>query len=164
MSAIEITRIEIRRQDLSISQLRAEAARTADAKQARRLLSASKDGHCHGAGWAFAAGSLRNQLQARVQCGNNEAKIVAAFQNEAGRRDHRIGALLSRQPRSLLDPVERIFARAPVNRKNRFLGGKIDPVVAPFAAGDLAAERRSPPCACKRGSPRDYLRPAPCRS
>ncbi len=38
-----------------------------------------------------------------------------------------------------LDPVERIFARAPVHRKNRFLGGKIDPVVAPFAAGDLAA-------------------------
>src|ERR1700731_2737165 len=33
MSAIEITR-----QDLSISQLRAEAARTADAKQARRIL------------------------------------------------------------------------------------------------------------------------------
>jgi len=33
MSAIEITH-----QDLSISQLRAEAARTADAKQARRIL------------------------------------------------------------------------------------------------------------------------------
>ena len=33
MSAIEITR-----QDLSISQLRAEAARTADAKQVRRIL------------------------------------------------------------------------------------------------------------------------------
>ena len=33
MSAIEITR-----QDLSISQLRAEAAQTADAKQARRIL------------------------------------------------------------------------------------------------------------------------------
>src|SRR3981081_3753518 len=33
MSVIEITR-----QDLSISQLRAEAARTADAKQARRIL------------------------------------------------------------------------------------------------------------------------------
>ena len=33
MSTIEITR-----QDLSISQLRAEAARTADAKQARRIL------------------------------------------------------------------------------------------------------------------------------
>jgi hypothetical protein len=30
--------IEITRQDLSISQLRAEAARTADAKQARRIL------------------------------------------------------------------------------------------------------------------------------
>ncbi len=36
MSAIEITR-----QDLSISQLRAEAARTADAKQARRILAIS---------------------------------------------------------------------------------------------------------------------------
>ena len=47
--------IEIPRQDLSISQLRAEAARTADAKQARRILSPSKDGDCHGAGWAFAA-------------------------------------------------------------------------------------------------------------
>jgi hypothetical protein len=47
--------------------------------------------------------------------------------------------LLSRQPRSLLDPVERIFARPPVNRKNRFLGSKIDPLVAPFAVGDLAA-------------------------
>jgi hypothetical protein len=54
MSAIEITR-----QDLSISQLRAEAARTADAKQARRILAIAMvlDGHsrlfgragqCHG--------------------------------------------------------------------------------------------------------------------
>jgi hypothetical protein len=87
----------------------------------------------------IAAGSLRNQLQSRVQRGNHASKIVAAFQNEAGRRNHRIGALLSRQPRILLDPVERIFAGAAVNRKNRFLGGKIDPVIAPFAAGDLAA-------------------------
>jgi hypothetical protein len=45
--------IEIAPQDLSISQLRAEAARTADAKQARWLPSPSKDGHCHGAGWSF---------------------------------------------------------------------------------------------------------------
>lgn len=42
MSAIEITR-----RDLSISQLRAEAARTADAKQARRILAIAMvlDGH-----------------------------------------------------------------------------------------------------------------------
>ena len=42
MSAIEVTR-----QDLSISQLRAEAARTADAKQARRILAIAMvlDGH-----------------------------------------------------------------------------------------------------------------------
>ena len=42
MSAIEITR-----QDLSLSQLRAEAARTADAKQARRILAIAMvlDGH-----------------------------------------------------------------------------------------------------------------------
>ena len=42
MSAIEITY-----QDLSISQLRAEAARTADAKQARRILAIAMvlDGH-----------------------------------------------------------------------------------------------------------------------
>jgi transposase len=42
MSAIEITR-----QDLSISQLRAEAARTADAKQVRRILAIAMvlDGH-----------------------------------------------------------------------------------------------------------------------
>ena len=41
--------IEITRKDLSVLQLRAAAARTASAKQARRLLSPSKDGHCHGA-------------------------------------------------------------------------------------------------------------------
>jgi hypothetical protein len=42
MSAIEITH-----QDLSISQLRAEAARTADAKQPRRILAIAmvRDGH-----------------------------------------------------------------------------------------------------------------------
>ena len=42
MSAIEITR-----QDLSISQLREEVARTADAKQARRILAIAMvlDGH-----------------------------------------------------------------------------------------------------------------------
>ncbi len=39
--------IEITRQDLSISQLRAEAARTADAKQTRRILAIAMvlDGH-----------------------------------------------------------------------------------------------------------------------
>src|SRR3982074_3484562 len=36
--ASSMSAIEIIRQDLSISQLRAEAARTADAKQARRIL------------------------------------------------------------------------------------------------------------------------------
>jgi hypothetical protein len=36
--AVRMSAIEITRQDLSISQLRAEAARTADAKQARRIL------------------------------------------------------------------------------------------------------------------------------
>src|SRR3977135_4254602 len=36
--AVRMLTIEITRQDLSISQLRAEAARTADAKQARRIL------------------------------------------------------------------------------------------------------------------------------
>jgi transposase len=42
-----VSAIEITRQDLSISQLRAEAARTADAKQARRLLAIAMvlDGH-----------------------------------------------------------------------------------------------------------------------
>jgi len=42
--------IEIARQDLSISQLRAEAARTADASRRGGFLAI-----CHGAGWSFAA-------------------------------------------------------------------------------------------------------------
>ncbi|PNE12974.1 MAG: hypothetical protein CR217_00385 [Beijerinckiaceae bacterium] len=61
----------------------------------------------------ISAASFRNQLQPRVQGSNYAAKVVAAFQNEAGRREHRISA---------------------------------------------------PPCASKRGSPRGYLRPVPCRS
>jgi hypothetical protein len=48
MSAIEITR-----QNLSISQLRVEAARTADAKQTRRILAIAMvlDGHSRQDRW-----------------------------------------------------------------------------------------------------------------
>ena len=64
---------------------------------------------------------------------------MAAFQNEAGRGDDGIESLLAGESGMFLDPVQRIFRSPPVNRENRFLSGKIDRVVAPFAARDLAA-------------------------
>ena len=67
MAAIEIAPPRPR-QNLSISQLRAAAGRTADAKQARWLLSPSKDGDCRLDGHARlaaapAAGMQRQTLR-----------------------------------------------------------------------------------------------------
>src|ERR1700730_1211330 len=68
MSAIEITR-----QDLSISQLRAEAVRTADAKQARRILAIAMVLDEHPRLLAAQAGGMDRQTWA----GNGQAKAVA---------------------------------------------------------------------------------------
>ena len=53
--------IEITRQDLSISQLRAEAARTADAKQARRILAIAMVLDSHSRRLAAQAGGMERQ-------------------------------------------------------------------------------------------------------
>jgi hypothetical protein len=53
--------IEITRQDLSISQLRAEAARTADAKQARRILAIAMVLDGHSRRLAAQAGGMEHQ-------------------------------------------------------------------------------------------------------
>src|SRR5690242_21424216 len=64
---------------------------------------------------------------------------MAAFEDEAGRGDDRIGALAARQTRLFDDSVKRNFGGAPEDREDRFVAAMIDGVVAPFAIGDLAA-------------------------
>jgi hypothetical protein len=54
--------IEITRKDLSISQLRAEAARTADAKQARRILAIAMVLDGHSRRLAAQAGGMDRQM------------------------------------------------------------------------------------------------------
>src|SRR5580704_15386377 len=82
MSAIEITG-----QDLSISQLRAEAARTADAKQARRILAIAMvlDGHSRLLA-AQACGMDRQTLRDWVHRYNAEGLTGLADRPRPGRQ------------------------------------------------------------------------------
>ena len=59
--------------------------------------------------------------------------------DQAGRRDHAVGALLARQPRIFLDAVERDFGGAAEDRKHRAVFQEIDRVIAPLAGCDHAA-------------------------
>lgn len=65
-------------------------------------------------------------------------EIVSALHDQAARRDDAIGALLARETQILLDPVERIFARAPVDGENGLVAQQIDRVIAPCSRRDLA--------------------------
>src|SRR5260370_19294659 len=66
-------------------------------------------------------------------------ELLAATKDQAGRRDHAIGPLPARKPRTLLDAVERHLAGAAEDRKDRAVLQEINGVVAPFAGRDLAA-------------------------
>src|SRR4051794_26125696 len=64
---------------------------------------------------------------------------MAAAQDQAGGGDHAVGALLARQPRILLDAVDRHFGSAAEDREHRAVFQEIDRVVTPFAVGDHAS-------------------------
>ena len=66
-------------------------------------------------------------------------QILAALEDEAALRHHRIEALLPRQRGVFHNAVERLLARPPEDRKRRLVASKIQRVVAPFTGGDLAA-------------------------
>ena len=66
-------------------------------------------------------------------------ELVAAAHDQAGRRNHAVGALAARQPRIFLDAVDRDFRGAAEHREHRAVLEKIDGVIAPFAGGDHAA-------------------------
>src|SRR4029077_11440459 len=92
MSAIEITR-----QNLSISRLRAEAARTADAKQARRILAIAMVLDEHPRLLAAQAGGMdRQTLRDWVQRYNADGLAGLADRPRPGR-----------QPRFSRSPIER---------------------------------------------------------
>src|SRR3982751_5217209 len=63
---------------------------------------------------------------------------MAAAQDQSGRRDHAVHALLAREPWILLDPINRNFGSAAEYRKHRAFFQKVDGVVAPLAIGDHA--------------------------
>src|ERR1700730_8223833 len=82
MSAIEITH-----QDLSISQLRAEAARTAGAKQARRILAIAMVLDGHSRRWPAQAGGMERQtLRDWVQRYNADGLTGLADRARPGRQ------------------------------------------------------------------------------
>src|SRR5215207_10054582 len=64
---------------------------------------------------------------------------MTAAQDEPGRRDHAVRALLAGKPRIFLDAIERDFGSAAENRKHRAVLQEVDGVIAPFAVGDHAA-------------------------
>ena len=64
---------------------------------------------------------------------------MAAAHDQAGRRDHAIGALPAREARALFDAVDRDSAGPAKNGKHRAVFEEIDGVIAPLAGGDLAA-------------------------
>src|SRR4029434_9431569 len=67
-------------------------------------------------GPGFARGlffSSFDETQTAIERAKYAAEIGAAFQDQAGRRDHAISALPPRQLRRLLDAVERRFRGAP---------------------------------------------------
>jgi hypothetical protein len=84
-------------------------------------------------------GSSGNELQSAVEGRDHMAEVVTVLENKAGCRNHRKGALLAREPRVFLDPVERKLASAPVDGKDRLLGRKIDRIIPPFSVADFAA-------------------------
>src|SRR3984957_10314366 len=63
---------------------------------------------------------------------------MAAAQDQPGRRDHAIEALLTREPRIFFDAIDRHFGSAAEYREHRAILQKVDGVVAPLAIGDHA--------------------------
>src|SRR4051794_7409682 len=80
-----------------------------------------------------------NQRQLAVDHEQHPLEFMAAAQDQAGRRDHAVHALLAGEPRIFLDPVDRDFGGATENGEHRAFPQEIDGVVAPFAIGDHAA-------------------------
>src|ERR1041384_2696137 len=77
--------------------------------------------------------SGRDELQRFVDRAQHILELMAALDDEPGRRDDAVGALLARETRILLDPVERNLGRAPENRKHRAVLEEVDRVITPLA-------------------------------
>src|SRR5262249_36495285 len=82
--------------------------------------------------------SAGDEAKRRIEHAQHPLELVAALENQPGRRDDTVGALAARQPRAFLDAVDRNFARAAENREHRAVFEKIDRVIPPFPRGDLA--------------------------
>ena len=76
---------------------------------------------------------------ATVDRAQHAVELVAAAHDQAGRRDHAIGALAARQLGIFFDAVDRDFRGAAEHREHRAVFQEVDGVIAPFAGGDLAA-------------------------
>src|SRR5690606_39988355 len=84
-------------------------------------------------------GSRRNQAWPPVDRLEHLAEVVAAPENEPGRGDDGVGALLAAELGAFLDSVEWEFAAAPEDGEHRLLLQRVYRVVPPFAIGDPAA-------------------------
>src|SRR6476646_5674648 len=80
-----------------------------------------------------------DEASAVFQYVQHAAQIVPTLQDQPRRRDDRVGALLAREPRRLLDAKQRAFTGAAEHRERGRVAPEVDRVVAPLARGDLAA-------------------------
>src|SRR5262249_49105654 len=85
------------------------------------------------------AASYRLKPQVSFKHAQHAGKIVAALEDEAGRRHHAVGALASGEPRVLLYAVKRHLAGMAKGAEYGLFAAEIDGIVAPFPGGDLAA-------------------------
>src|SRR5712691_2485465 len=74
-----------------------------------------------------------------VERAQHAVELVAAAHDQAGRRDHAIGALPARELGMFFDAVDGNFGGAAEHREHRAVLQEIDRVIAPLAGGNHAA-------------------------
>src|SRR3954465_10736194 len=89
--------------------------------------------------FAYPTAASLHHRQLAIDHQQHAFEFVAAAQDQPGRGDHAVHALLAREPRILLDAIDRDFGGAAEYREHRTLPEEVDGIVAPFAVGDHPA-------------------------
>src|SRR5258708_27352046 len=82
---------------------------------------------------------VRGQTQRFGDGTDHTLKLVPAPHDEAGCRDHAVGALAAREARALFDAIDRNLCGTAENRKHRPVLEKVDGIITPFTRGHFAA-------------------------
>src|SRR5262249_58976914 len=87
----------------------------------------------------------RHHGERTVDRAQHAVELVTTAHDEAGRGDDAVGALAARQPRALLNPVDRNLGAAAKHGEDGAILEKVDRIVAPLAGCDLAAVEAEKP-------------------